>query len=359
MWAGILLAVVVVGFFGRGSGDDRPLDPNSTGPLGTKALVLLLGELGAQVSVGEQVPVDSTAVVVLLADDLAETQRSALGAWVDAGGTLVVADPFSDFAGERLGSDNSLVVDHPTGDRCGIEAVRSVGPIDAGGSFAAPDDAAPDDRVACFPRGGGFYLVAHSRQRGTVVALAGAGPFINSRLGHGDDAGLIAALAVPRSGTAVTLLQPSAGAVASGKRVGLGSLLSPRVRPIILQLVIAFVVLAFAVGRRLGRPVTEALPVELPGSGLTIAVGHLLQEGGHRDRAAALLRIRARRTLGERLGLGANAGPAVLAQAASAKVGLDRAQVMSALADAPVPDEDALLALAQSLDVILQEITSG
>ena len=48
-WIVLLGAIVAIGLLARG-GDDtgEPLDPRSTGPLGARALVLLLEELGSQ-----------------------------------------------------------------------------------------------------------------------------------------------------------------------------------------------------------------------------------------------------------------------------------------------------------------------
>src|SRR5438445_6210647 len=92
----ILVAALVVALVaGAPPGEGQPLDPNSTGDLGTKGLVLLLQHEGAVVDVTDVVPSGpvngSTALV--LSDQLTNEQRDALRSWLHQGGTLVVADP--------------------------------------------------------------------------------------------------------------------------------------------------------------------------------------------------------------------------------------------------------------------------
>src|SRR6266581_6954843 len=75
---------------------------------------------------------------------------------------------------------------------------------------------------------------------------------------------------------------------------------APRVRLAMWQLVVAFAVLVLWRARRLGRPVAEAQPVQIPGSELVVAVGNLLQRARGRGQAAGLLTDDLRRTLAER-----------------------------------------------------------
>src|SRR5206468_2825944 len=70
-----------------------------------------------------------------------------------------------------------------------------------------------------------------------------------------------------------------------------------------VQLLVAFVAAALWRGRRLGRPVPEEPPVEVPASELVLAVGALRQRGRQRQRAAHDLATRARRVLADRMGL--------------------------------------------------------
>ena len=71
--AAILLAVFLVG---RPRSDGPPLDPSSSGRLGTRALVLLLDDLGADVSVRPGAPAAGDDVVLVLSDSLEDGQRA-------------------------------------------------------------------------------------------------------------------------------------------------------------------------------------------------------------------------------------------------------------------------------------------
>ena len=92
----------------------------------------------------------------------------------------------------------------------------------------------------------------------------------------------------------------------------------PGVRLALWQLVVAFVLLALWRARRLGRPVAEPQPVQLPGAELVVAVGNLLQRAKGRGQAAGLLTDDLRRSLAERLGLPPSAPADQVADAVAA-----------------------------------------
>jgi hypothetical protein len=123
-----------------------------------------------------------------------------------------------------------------------------------------------------------------------------------------------------------------------------------------LQLVAAFGIYVWWRARRLGRPVTERVPVEIAGSELVVAVGDLLRRKGNPTRAARSLRAEARRALGTRLGVPPTASIEALSVVVAARSGREVEQVYAALADAPVADSDALVRLARTLDALRQEV---
>ncbi|HEX2848911.1 MAG TPA: DUF4350 domain-containing protein [Acidimicrobiales bacterium] len=344
--AAIVLAAVVIGP-GRRSG--RPLDPRSTDPSGTRALVFLLGELGHHVSIGTQPPPAGTAV--LLADRLGSRQRARVRAWVEAGGVLVVADPLSPFAPAIDRGRGGLFDSAPSSDlapRCDLPALAKVGTIYVpapAGFRAKPGD------IACFPVGEAAFLVARAAGRGTIFAMAGAGPFTNDALGEADNS-VLAASVVGRGD--VVVLEPDAPG--SGQS-SLLDLVSPRIKDGLWQLLLAFGIVVLWRARRLGRPVVDTQPVEIPGSELVVAVGNLLQQARRRDQAAAMLRADVRRVLSERLGLPADAGPQVVADAVAMHTALPASTIAAALGSDPPVDDDALVALAQSIDAIRREVT--
>jgi hypothetical protein len=355
-WVLLALGVVLLGLVaqsGRTEGD--PLDPRSTDPLGARGLVLLLESQGADVRLAGGPPPEG-AVAVLLQDRLNQAETDDLEAWVGAGGTLVVADPLSSLA-PAIGSSSRGIFDVEPDDAdelvpaCPLQAVATVGRIDAAG--AAPFRV-PENAVGCFPVSGGHYLVARAVGDGAIVALGGAGPFVNRHLDEADNAVLAVSLMAPRrAGAMVVFVEPSV--VGAGNQ-GLGDLVSRRVKDGLWQLLVAFAVFALWRARRLGRPIAEPQPVQIAGSELVVAVGNLLQQGKRRDSAAAMLRSELRRTLSDRLGVPLAATPADFAAAASARTGLDPATVEAALSPVPLPTDAALVDLARAVESLRNEV---
>lgn len=332
----------------------EPLDPRSSGPTGTKALVDVLGELGARVELVAGVPDADTEVALLLADALDEPAREELLTWVREGGRLVAADFRSPLTPEVVGA-TSLGITTPSlapGD-CPLAALADVGRVTVpGGSVFAVEDGA----VGCYPRGEGAWLVARAEGEGTVVALGGPGTLTNLELGAQDNALLAAALLLggqdgrQERPTVAVLEPPPPG----GGDATLTDLIDPSVRSAVLQLLIAFLVVVLWRSRRLGRPVVETNPVEVPGSELVVAVGNLLQTARRPGRAAALLRADARRLLAERLGLPAGTAADVIADAAASRTGVRREDVLDVLDESAATgvDDARLVTLAQSTETV-------
>jgi hypothetical protein len=303
---GLVVVAVVAGAPSNPAGES--LDPTSTSETGTKALVELLESFGASVDTSASEPRDDTDVAILLVDTLDEAHTDSLDAWVRAGGTLVVADPFSSL---------SPTVDGPTGafgvapaldaQTCDIAALQDAARIDPGASVR--------------------YAVVATR------------------------------LLVPDTDTHVALLAPGSGDGSSDR--SLTDVLNPGVRLALAQLLVAFVVYAWFRARRLGRPVLETQPVEIAGSELVLAVGQLLQQTKRPQHAAYLLRVDVRRRLAERLGLAPDVPIDVLVDAVVGRTDLDADMVWRVLGDGPVADDHALLELAQNLEAVRQEVLHG
>ncbi|MDQ3147521.1 MAG: DUF4350 domain-containing protein, partial [Actinomycetota bacterium] len=348
----LLVAVAVLGVLllvGRPTGEGPPLDPGSSRPDGTRALVLLLEELGADVEVTDGAPGPDDDVALVLSDGFGDDDatRAEVAAWVeDQGGTLVVADPAS--ALSALG-----VVGQATGTLtggCGIPALAGVEVVDPSGGFTYE---VPPGARGCFEEGGGAFVVAAGQGRGDVVSIGGAGAFVNGVLGEVDNAVLAGSLLAPRPGTRVALLRPAAPG--SGTET-LTDLIGDEVWAALAQLGVAFLLYALWRARRLGRPVAEEQPVELPASELVVAVGNLLQRAGRRDQAGRLLAEDARRRLAERLGLVPGADSAEVAEVAAARTGIPVARLLAALRPEPLDDDAALVALAQATETIRREV---
>ena len=360
-WVAVALGLaLVVAVAGRGPEEGNPLDPASPGPLGTKGLVEVLRGLGGRVSVSADRPGAGTETALLLSDDLTPERRQGVLDWVGQGGTLVVADPSSGVTEiEPVGSTRIGLLDAEIERRCAVAALGDVGRVSAPGGvvFKAPEGpGSPGTGAAraCFPRNDGAWLLVQPLGAGTVVRLGGASVLVNQELGKADNAVLLASLLVPAEGTAVQVLQPP---LPGGGTAGLGDLIAPRVRLALWQLVVAFVLLALWRARRLGRPVAEPQPVQLPGAELVVAVGNLLQRAKGRGQAAGLLTDDLRRTLAERLGLPPSAPADQVADAVAARTGIPRERALRALTQATPRDEAELVALSQAVDTVRREVT--
>lgn len=347
---GLLLVAIVVGAPPESSGE--PFDPTSTAGNGTRALVELAESFGAEVDTASNVPADDTDVAVLFVDGLDQGQTDAVEQWVRAGGRLVVADPFSSLSADVESSTGAF----------GVAPALDAGTCDARSSIdlarVDPGDAVryrvgPDDR-SCFGDGLEAYVVERPLGDGEVVSIGGGSVFTNERLGRDDNAALAARLVVPQPRVRSALLVPGSGEGTSER--SLTDVLAVGARLAIVQLVLAFAVYAWFRARRLGAPVVEPQPVEIAGSELVVAVGQLLQQSKDPARAAALLRADARRHIAERFGLPAEVRVDVIVDAVVARTALDRELVDRALADHPVRDDHALLALAQDVHAVRQEV---
>jgi Domain of unknown function (DUF4350) len=350
---------LVVAVVGRGPEEGNPLDPGSPGPLGTKGLVEVLRELGGQVRVSADRPGTGTETALLLSDDLTPERRQALLDWVRRGGTLVVADPSSGVTRvEPAGSTRIGLLDAEIERRCDVAALGDVGRVSTPGGvvFEVPGTQGASSAAgtrACFPRNDGAWLLVQPVGNGTVVRLGGASVLVNEELGEADNAILLASLLVPAEGTSVQVLQPP---LPGGGNAGLGDLVAPRVRLALWQLVVAFVLLALWRARRLGRPVAEPQPVQLPGAELVVAVGNLLQRAKGRGQAAGLLTDDLRRSLAERLGLPPSAPADQVADAVAARTAIPRERVLRTLTQRTPRDESELVALSQAIDTVRREV---
>jgi len=347
----VVAAFAIAAVIGPDPSPGPALDPSSTSPDGAKAVVDTLRALGADVSVRSGAPDATRDTALVLDDTMSPADRTATSNWVASGGTLVLADPYSPLSPAVLGklrSPGSLTPDLERG--CTVPALRDVRRVDTGASVVLHG---PSGSTACFATAQGAWLVIVPEGRGTVVVLGGPDALTNRRLGRADNAVLAAALLHPRSGDRVMVLGPRPPG--SGTET-LSDLVAPRVRLALLQLAVAFVVVVAWRSRRLGRPVIEPQAVELAGSELVAAVGHLLQRARGRDRAAAILRQDLHRTLATRLGLGVDATPDQVADAAAAWSGIESDRVRAALDGGAPTDEAALVRLGQSVVSIRQEV---
>jgi len=383
----IALAVILVVAIGIGvllSSRVEPaiaFDIDSTRPDGLGAVKVLLEQQGVQVrsapgsalTDGELESDDGSAVVMIAPSVASEDEIEALveraraGATVVFGEQVVADDPVAFSAvddatflgGRTLPDEPAFPVDPGN---CDIDELADLGPIDA--AFSAPMTDEPGQR--CYEESGGANFVRRSEGAGSVVTISSPFLWVNARLQPRKEEG---GEPLANGATAVRLLGdrrtvtfidpvPAADAVIAGDQDPV-TLLPLPVKLALAQLLGAFVLYVWWRSRRLGRPVTEQLPVEVAGSELTAAVGDLLRRRGNPQRAAATVRSDTRRVLGARLGMGADPSPVTLVEVVASRTGRPPDQVGAALYGdpaSPVDDATALVALVRTLDAIRQEV---
>jgi hypothetical protein len=358
--AGLLVAVVALGA-PRGPTGPNPLDPHVTDGSGTKALVLLLGQSGAQVTITAHMPGPDTDVALLAVDTTSQAQTAQLERWVRSGGTLVVADPESSFVPVGAASSGSpLGLANPPLERgdCDLAALSDLDRV-----WPSQDPsfyAVPARSPRCWTNGLRAFVVDTAVGRGHIVSVGSPYVFTNDALDQYDNAGLATGLLAPRVGTRVSVLWGmSPTDAAASRQADLGSLIAVGLKLALLELAIAFGIYTWFRARRLGRPVEESQLVQVAGSELIAAHGNLLAQSRDPDRAARLLRDDLRRRLAERLGLAPDATPEVVAEVTASRTGADRDRVARAVADAPIHSEAELLDLARDIDTIRAEVLHG
>ncbi len=358
VWVAVVAAAIAVAFvLGPPGGDGPRLDPSSTGPSGTKALVDTLRELGATVSVQRAGP-DATltlppadGVILILDDTLGGGQRDRVAEWTEAGGALVLADPLSPLNPFEVGETVAVGPLEPELRRqCSVLALRGADRVVAPDGVLMP---VPRRATGCYSRPDGSWLVVDPQGDGTLVVIGGAGAFTNSQLGRADNAVLAANLLAPSSETHLAVLWVQRAG--SGEK-SLTDLVPAGVKLGMVQLALAFVLVVLWRGRRLGRPVVEEQPVTIEGSETVSAVGRLLQRARARPQAAQILREDLRHTLAVRRGLPPDAPSDQVADVAAARFGVARERVLGVLAGADPAGEDALVGLAESVESLRREV---
>jgi hypothetical protein len=373
LWIVVVVgALLLVGALSIGNDSDRPYDPDSVTPTGTRAFVELLESFGTDVAVPDSfdpkdAPLDETLIMFQDATSVEQTEQ--LEQWIRDGGTLVITEPYSTFAPvAEIGLD--IDIDDPT-----VVVDQGVCTVGALGDVAQlapvvekypqsgywPTFPVGDDDTSCFGTETEAFAVVSPFGSGRVVALATGTVFMNGALGSSDNAALATSLFAPSPGRTVTILEPGAfgDGVPISDDAAVGSvdrIVGAALPFLLLQALVAIVVLALAQGRRLGKPVAEPQPVQIAGSELVRAMGDLLQQAGSPDAAAAVLRADLRREICLRIGLPPSTAVDIIAATVDARTGLGRDRILAVIADGPVARESDLVELARSIDSIREEI---
>ncbi|HET7476780.1 MAG TPA: DUF4350 domain-containing protein [Dermatophilaceae bacterium] len=333
------------------------LDPQNALPGGARAVAQVLGQRGVRVDIARSAADlaarevgTATTVLVSLPDRLSDRTARHAADVAGRGSGLVLLAP-----------------EQPVLDAMGLpaRAVRSVRQSATAGcstALADPQDQLTRPRIAylseraadtCFRGDDGPYLVRLATGSGLPVTVVGASDFLsNDGITQADNA----ALALRLLGRTAHLVWyvPSLGDVQVGDRPGRESVVPPVAGPGLLVLASAALALVLWRGRRLGRLVTEPLPVVVRAVETTESRGRMYRRARDRERAAAVLRHATRARLAAYLGLPAGTPATAIAAAAASASNRPYDAVLCLLGDPPAGsagmDDGQLVRLAGELE---------
>lgn len=279
--AALVLVIVLAG----GAGGDGPaLDPRSVNPDGARGVVETMERAGARVDLDSALPDASATSALLLQDRLSDDDQAAIRRWVSAGGVLVVADVRSELAARDLGRTHPFGTEAPSLDQdvCTIDVLAEAGRLDVAGALLQVSG------NSCFGDGDRAFIVERSLGSGTIVTVGSPDLFTNAVLDEQDAAVVALNLLTPSPDNArVAFLGPS---IVDFGDDSLADLVAPRVRNAIMQMLAAFLLYALYRSRRLGKVVSEPMPVRIEGSEVVLKAGLLSQRAKDPVSAARLVR---------------------------------------------------------------------
>ncbi|MCU1590601.1 MAG: hypothetical protein JWP11_1857 [Frankiales bacterium] len=346
----VLTGVVVASY--AATGPKGVLDPRAYNPEGAHAVATLLTHRGVPVRRVETAEAvagsESTTVFVPIA---AALTSSELGQLAGRSGHLVVVG--ADGAQVAvLGHGLTVAPDVGVEGRspaCTLSAAVAAGDVDLGGTTYRSTGGA----VECYATAGRATLV----QQGRVTFLGSADLFTNARLARRGNAAL--ALRLLADGSDVQWLLPRPGARDVAGDRSLNDLVPRSLKLAALQLLVVLAVLALWRARRLGAVVTEPLPVVVRAAEAIEGRSRLYRASRSRSTAAEALRAGTRDRLARRLGLGPETTRQGVVAAVVARTGGDPAALDSLLYGAAPTDDDALVVLADDLDILILEVAGS
>lgn len=344
------------------------LAPDNPRENGAMALAEVLRGQGVQIdyvrSVGAATHAAEAGSTLLVTSDwlLSDAQASALAG---TAADLVLLDP-------------SLLLDRtvpglttgwaggtqpaPVAASCPDPDATAAGTISATGAGVVPTgEAAPAGTTLCFPVPGTSpqsYLFSVSEVEGRRVTVLGdAGLITNARITDEGNAAL--ALRTLGRNAELVWYVPSAddlGADGTSAGPGLGDLLPPVARVLLIQALVVVLALGLWRGRRLGRVVAERLPVVVRPAETTRGRARLYRTSRSYGHAAASLRAGTAARLARRLGVPRSAGAPDVVVAVARAAARDEADVRDLLYGPPPTSDAGLEHLARRLDQLESEV---
>ena len=279
----VLLAAVVLVYLTSRATPAVPFSIDSAKPDGYRALAVLArgeGARVAQIGASEltEGELSADAIVVPRPSRLADDERRALVDLARAGATVVLGERFGGASEDELAFGDPYAVPHrdladreafpdPPG-QCDIDSLVGLGEIDT--AFSAQIPVLQGER-SCYSTGTEAYFTERTEGEGTVVTMSDPLLWVNARLQPAkeeggqplDNAATFLALTGAAPGVELRFVDPTSGSgdAPSGTRDPIELLPLP-VKLALVQGGVALLFWLWWRGRRLGRPVTEPLPVE-------------------------------------------------------------------------------------------------
>ncbi|MFC8720193.1 DUF4350 domain-containing protein [Kitasatospora sp. NPDC057198] len=356
----VLLAAGLVATIPGGSAY-YPLDPRAGDPRGTRAADQLLGRYGISsrtasgpAELAAALRADDTTVVLTYPDELAYQDLAELAAnHRGARSRLVLIAPEQPLLNAFAPGVTSS--SYPTGSfsalspDCTLPEAVNAGAATVGGQSY---DGRPGD-TACYPAGSRTTLLSRTRGDQQVVVLGSGDLLTNQALDHDGNAALALGLLGAHPNLVWQTLDRSAAPRTTDENRDITDYVPDGWYWGALQLLVAGLLAAAWRGRRLGPVLTERLPAVVRASETTEGRARLYRRANARGHAAETLRRAARRRTATALGLphtSREPDPAVLTEAAAARLGRPAADLQLLLYGPAPTDDAALLRLAHDLD---------
>jgi hypothetical protein len=367
---GLLLAVTMaVTVLTPAGGNTEELDPANPSPGGAQALAHVLSDHGVDVTVVrtqrellDRTVDGATTVVITRTDQLSgRTAGTALDHIASAASVVLLnADP-EVTKGMGLAVDSHLADLENVAAGCRGAEVGEDFRLDRASRAYTPT-ANVSAATTCFPDvddgGGAMVTLPAATGRPSVTLLGDTAPgerslISNRAILNADNA----AIALHLFGQTDRLIWyiPSLADVTAAESAT-RAIAPSWFQPGVALVASAVVVLCLWRGRRLGRLVTEPLPVVVRAVETTESRGRMYRKFRDRGRALAVLQLATRRRLAAYLGLSTSSDVSSVAAAAAAVSGRTYQDVLNLLSSSAPHDDASLLELANTLAALEKEV---
>ena len=358
----VTLAVTLVSPGNTGNTDD--LDPANPGYTGAQGLARVLRDHGVAVTVvrsqrellAQSVGGATTVAITGTGKLSGRTARTAM-AHAASAASLVLLDP-----DPEVTRGMGLPVTSQRADLANLPAACQGTDLGATFRLARADRtyltaASGSGATTCFPDknngGGAMVSLPAASGRPPVILLGDESVITNGAILDADNA----AIALRLFGHTSRLIWyvPSVADIAAADSTS-RSIAPSWFRPAVVLGASAVLLLCLWRGRRLGRLVTEPLPVVVRAVETTESRGRMYRRSRDRARALAVLQQATRRRLASYLGLPGSSTISSVAAASAAVSGRQYHEVLHLLDSAAAPDDSSLLELANALSALEKEV---